>query len=177
MKKPRDSLCVWLLLGISLSLNLYQIHWGLPTGDRDWSPDSRLLRLKPLAYAKSLVYQEPWVFNIRLFHLMVLSLFYAPYVLYLYLTGGMASPTGFYPYGLKDPEVSLMVFTLIARITSAVMGTGTVLVSYYTVKLLYGWRAGLISALLDCFLLCDHLLLAQRQRGRAATFLDFSRAL
>lgn len=148
MKKPSNSsLCVWLLVGISLSLNLYQIQWGLPTGDRDWSPDS-VAPLKPLAYAKSLVDQEPWVFKYPPFHFMVLSVFYAPYVLYLYLTDGIAAPTGVYPYGLKDPEVSLMVFTLIARITSAVMGTGTVLVSYYTVKILYGWRAGLISALL-----------------------------
>jgi hypothetical protein len=79
---------------------------------------------------------------------MVLALLYTPYALYLYFTGGLTSPTGVYPYGLEDPEFSLMVFTLIARLTSVVMGTGTVLVNYYTVKNLYGHRAGVVSALL-----------------------------
>jgi asparagine N-glycosylation enzyme membrane subunit Stt3 len=41
-----------------------------------------------------------------------------------------------------------MIFMLIARVTSALMGTGTVLVNYYTVRRLYNHRAGLISALL-----------------------------
>ena len=138
---------LWLVLAISLSLNLYHIHWGLPNGETDWPPDS-VAPIMPLAYAKSLIHQEPWSFKYPPFHLMVLTAAYAPYVAYLYLTGGLAAPTGDYPYGLKDPEFSLMVFTLIARVMSVAMGTGTVLVTYYTVKMLYGSRAGLISALL-----------------------------
>lgn len=138
---------VWLLVVISLSLNLYGINWGLPNEGQDWANDS-IAPLGPLVYAKHLIFQELWWSKYPPFHYMVLALFYAPYTLYLVLTGGLASPTDIYPYGLKDPEFSLMVFTLIARVTSAVMGTGTVLVNYYTAKTLYGHRAGLISALL-----------------------------
>jgi len=146
-KSGKSFLWVWLILAISLTLNLYGINWGLPNGDQDWANDS-IAPLEPLAYAKRLIYQEPWWSKYPPFHFMVLALFYAPYTLYLYFTGGLTSPTDFYPYGFKDPEFSLMVFTLIARVTSALMGTGTVLVNYYTVKILYGCRAGLISALL-----------------------------
>jgi len=132
---------------MSLALNLFGITWGLPNGGYDWANDS-VAPLEPLAYAKRLIYQEPWWSKYPPFHFMVLAALYAPYALYLYLTGNLASPTDFYPYGLKDPEFSLMVFTLIARVTSALMGMGTVLVNYYTAKRLYGHRAGLISALL-----------------------------
>lgn len=138
---------ICLLIAMSLALNLFGITWGLPNGAYDWANDS-VAPLEPLAYAKRLIYQQPWWSKYPPFHFMVLAAFYAPYALYLYLTGGLASPTDFYPYGLKDPEFSLMVFTLIARVTSALMGTGTVLVNYYTAKRLYGHRAGLISALL-----------------------------
>lgn len=138
---------VWLLLALSLGLNLYGIHWGLPNGIQDWANDS-LAPLGPLVYAKRLIFQEPWSSKYPPFHYMVLSLFSAPYALYLYLTGGLASPSDIYPYGLKDPEFSLMVFTLIARLISALMSTGTVLVTYLTVRHFYGHRAGLLSALL-----------------------------
>ena len=53
-----------------------------------------------------------------------------------------------YPYGLADPATSLLIFTLIARVTSAVMGTATVWVTYITVNRLYGHRAGWFAAFL-----------------------------
>ena len=138
---------VWFLVAVSFSLNLYGIDWGLPNGDQDWANDS-LAPVEPLAYAKRMLHQESWKSKYPPLHYMILAVFYAPYALYLYLSGGITSPTDFYPYGLKDPQSSLMVFTLIARATSAVMGTGTVLVNYLTVKLLYGHVAGLICGFL-----------------------------
>jgi 4-amino-4-deoxy-L-arabinose transferase-like glycosyltransferase len=69
-------------------------------------------------------------------------------VAYLYLTGGLTRPTDSYPYGFADPEFSLMILTLIARLVSAVMGVGVVVVTYFTVKRLYGRRSGLIAGLL-----------------------------
>ena len=143
----KQRLWIWLLLAISLSLNLYGITWGLPNGDQDWANDS-IAPLGPLVYAKSMLYQEPWSSKYPPFHYMVLTLLYAPYAVYLYVTGDLTAPTAHYPYGLRDPQFALMILTLIARVASALMGTGIVLVSYLTVKLLYGRVAGLISGFL-----------------------------
>jgi 4-amino-4-deoxy-L-arabinose transferase-like glycosyltransferase len=132
---------------LALALNLYGIDWGLPNGIYDWSNDS-VAPLEPLAYAKRMLFREPWTSTYPPFHFMVLALAYAPYVAYLYLTGGLAKPTEHYPYGLANPELSLMTLTLIARLVSVAMGVGLVVVTYVTVKRLYGARSGLIAGLL-----------------------------
>jgi 4-amino-4-deoxy-L-arabinose transferase-like glycosyltransferase len=135
-----------LLAIVSLSLNLYGITWGLPNID-DWTNMS-LAPVKPLSFAKHLLYGEPWLFHHPPLHFLVLAVVYSPYVLYLVLTGGMRSPTDTYPFGLTDPEVSLTVFTLLARLTSVFMGLGLVLVNYLTVRRFYGARAAFVSSLL-----------------------------
>jgi len=130
----------------SLGLNLYGITWGLPNVN-DWANLS-LAPLKPLSFAKHLLYQEPWFFHYPPFHFLVLAVVYSPYVVYLLATGGMGSPTDTYPFGLAQPEVSLTVFTLLARLTSVAMGTGLVLVNYLTVRRFYEARAAFVSSLL-----------------------------
>jgi 4-amino-4-deoxy-L-arabinose transferase-like glycosyltransferase len=130
----------------SLSLNLYGITWGLPNVD-DWTNMS-LAPLKPLSFAKHLLYGEPWLFHYPPFHFLVLAVVYSPYVLYLLLTGGLSSPADTYPFGLADPEMSLTIFTLLARLTSVFMGTGLVLVNYLTVRRFHGATAGFVSSLL-----------------------------
>jgi 4-amino-4-deoxy-L-arabinose transferase-like glycosyltransferase len=132
------------LLIATLGLNLYGITWGLPNVG-DWTNMS-LAPLKPLSFAKHLLYQEPWLFHYPPFHFLVLAIVYSPYVLYLVLTGGLASPTDTYPFGLADPETSLTIFTLLARLTSAFMGVGLVLVNYLTVRRFYGATAAFVSS-------------------------------
>ena len=136
-----------LLLALSLGLNLYGIQWGLPNGVEDWANDS-LAPLGPLVYAKRTLSHEFWSSKYPPVHFMTLALVYVPYILYLYLTGGLTTPSDVYPYGLADPATSLMILTLIARVTSAVMGTATVWVTYITVNRLYGHRAGWCAAFL-----------------------------
>jgi 4-amino-4-deoxy-L-arabinose transferase-like glycosyltransferase len=145
----RGSLLVPLsaLVVLSLTLNLYGIGWGLPNGIYDWSNDS-VAPLEPLVYAKRTLAGEPWTSKYPPFHFMVLAGAYTPYIAYLYLTGGLTHPTEVYPYGFTNPELSLMTLTLIARLVSAVMGVGLVVVTYLTVRRLYGARAGLIAGLL-----------------------------
>ncbi len=138
---------VALLVALCLALSLYGIGWGLPNGPHDWSNDS-VAPLEPLAYAKRLLAGEPWSSKYPPFHFMVLGAAYAPYVAYLKVTGGLGRPSEDYPYGLADPEGSLAVFTLIARLVSVAMGVGLVLVNYHTVRRLHGPRAGLIAGLL-----------------------------
>lgn len=143
---PPYAMHLVLLTITSLSLNLYGITWGLPNVN-DWANLS-LAPLKPLSFAKHLLYQEPWFFHYPPFHFLVLAVVYSPYVLYLFATGGMGSPTDTYPFGLANPEVSLTVFTLLARLTSVAMGTGLVLVNYLTVRRFYEARAAFVSSLL-----------------------------
>jgi hypothetical protein len=135
-----------LLIIVSLSLNLYAITWGLPNVV-DWTNMS-LAPLGPLTFAKRLLYGEPWLFHYPPLHFLILALVYSPYVLYLVLTGGLGTPADTYPFGLADPVGSLTVFTLLARLTSAVMGAGLVLVNYLTVRRFYEPRAALVSSLL-----------------------------
>jgi 4-amino-4-deoxy-L-arabinose transferase-like glycosyltransferase len=123
------------LIFLSLFLNLYAITWGLPNID-DWASLS-LAPLKPLAYAKHFFYQETWLYHYPPCHPLVLALAFAPYMLYLFVSGGLVSPADVYPYGLTNPLPSLTIFILIARCVSAVMGVGIVLIHYYSVKKFY----------------------------------------
>jgi hypothetical protein len=146
LRLPANTPHLAVLAGMSLVLNFYGITWGLPHVD-DWANMS-LAPLKPLSFAKHLLDREPWLFHYPPFHFAVLTLVYAPYVLYLVVTGGLQAPTNTYPFGLAQPEVSLTVFTLLARGTSALMGVGLVLVNYLTVRRLYGPRAAFVSSFL-----------------------------
>jgi hypothetical protein len=143
---PSSARHLVVLTVVSLSLNLYGITWGLPHVE-DWANLS-LAPVKPLSYAKHLLYGEPWLFHYPPLHFFVLAVVYSPYVAYLLLTGGMQSPTDTYPFGLADPVLSLTVFTLLARLTSVAMGTGMVLVNYLTVRRLYGGTAAFVSSFL-----------------------------
>jgi 4-amino-4-deoxy-L-arabinose transferase-like glycosyltransferase len=123
------------LIFLSLFLNLYAITWGLPNID-DWASLS-LAPLKPLAYAKHFFYQETWLYHYPPGHPLILALAFAPYMLYLFVSGGLGSPVDVYPYGLTNPLPSLTIFILIARGVSAVMGVGIVVAHYYSVKKFY----------------------------------------
>jgi len=120
------------LIALSLFLNLYAITWGLPNID-DWASLS-LAPVKPLSFAKHLLYGETWLYHYPPFHFIVLALAYAPYIVYLFVSGGLTSPVDAYPYGLTHPLQSLTMFILISRAVSVAMGVGLVVTHYYTVK-------------------------------------------
>lgn len=133
------------LAALSLALNLWGLTWGLPNGEIDWSNDS-IAPMGPLSYARHLLTGGSWSSKYPPFHFMVLAAAYAPYLLYLQLTGGLVGPlSGQYPYGFADSEAALMTLTLIARAVSALMGTGVVVVSYLTVRRLFGRPAAVIA--------------------------------
>jgi 4-amino-4-deoxy-L-arabinose transferase-like glycosyltransferase len=134
------------LVALCGGLYLYGITWGLPNVD-DWTNLS-LAPLKPLAFAKRLLSHEPWLYHYPPLHFIVLSVVYAPYVAYLVLAGGMGVPSETYPFGLAQPEASLTVFILLARLTSVAMATGLVVVNYLTVRRLYGAAAAFVSSFL-----------------------------
>lgn len=134
-----------LLFLISLFLNIYGLWWGLPNC-YTWSTDD-LTPTQPLLIAKNFLRINS---QYPIFHFVLQFMFYAPYLLYLYLTGGLISPHSSFPYGFTDPLTSLTVLLVISRVISAVMGSLTVVFVYLSVKTLYGKKAGFFSALSVC---------------------------
>lgn len=143
LKRFRIPLVLFL---ISLFLNVYGIWWGLPNyytwSVDDVTPTQTLKIMNDFFKIKS---QYP------MFHYVLSGVFYAPYLSYLYLTGGLISPHKGFPYGFTDPLTSLTVLLLISRLISAIMGALAVVFIYLSVKEIYGRKAALFSALCVCF--------------------------
>src|SRR5262245_50361617 len=87
-------------------------------------------------------YGYPW------WHYFVVAVAYAPYVGYLVISGGLASPVPDFPFGLQDPATSLWWLTLIGRSVTLLMAAGTVIASYAFSRILWGHFAGVIAAVL-----------------------------
>ncbi len=114
------------LLAASLLLYLAAITWGLPAYS-SWSNDD-IAPLGPLRAARELfaTYTKyPPV------HYALLALINSGYVAYLVLSGGMDHPQADFPYGFKDPLVSLTVCMMLDRLVSVCMGVGVV---YFVVR-------------------------------------------
>lgn len=145
-----------LLFLISLFLNVYGLWWGLPNY-YTWSTDD-LTPTQPLLIAKNFLRIDS---QYPIFHFVLQFIFYAPYLLYLHLIGGLISPHAGFPYGFTDPLTSLTVLLIISRLISAVMGSLAVVFVYLSIKTLYGKRAGFFSALSVClcyiFIMYSHL--------------------
>lgn len=143
-----------ILIPVSLALNVFWLWWGLPNGINIWAVDG-IAPLEPLVAAKRMFFDDWWnskyINKYPMGYFFVLLAVYAPYVLYLFATGGLRRPTDIYPFGLSDPEMALTVFTLLANGVSAIMGTAIVVLIYLTARELFDQRAALFSALIICF--------------------------
>lgn len=155
--RRRDWNLIAILVALGLFLDLYGIWWGLPYPpgvnpiDASWALDT-IAPVQPLAAAKEGFSWGMWLsheFTYPLGHYMVLAASYAPYVGYLYLSGGLGGASNAdYPYGLTDPVTALTTFTLIARIVSAMMATGIVWITFLIVRELFERRAAFFAALI-----------------------------
>ena len=101
------------------------LGWGLPAGDETWAADA-LKPSAPLAVSYHSFAGHGWNsgwfwFKYPPFHAYLLSALSAPYLLWLWLTGGISGFSADYPFGMKDPVASLTVLALIGRAASAVM--------------------------------------------------------
>lgn len=72
---------------------------------------------------------------------LVLGL-YAPYLGFLYATGGLSSPSGSYPYGFTDPVTALRHLSALAHFLSVLLGAGIVLAAYVIGRTLWSERDG-----------------------------------
>ena len=83
-----------------------------------------------------------------LFHYVVLTASYLPYLGYEYLAGHFR-PEATYPYGMSDPVGMCAALTLIARAVSVLMAAGTVWLLYRIARLIEvgrGAAAGMAAA-------------------------------
>lgn len=140
-----------LLFLLAVLLYLPGIGWGLPyavTPDRinAWGADESA-PLGPAAEFYSVFIAPDPIFNPQypLFHYLVQAILVGPYLAFLWLTGGLTSPSVLYPFGLKDPISSLRATTLLTRMVSVLMGAGTVVVGYRTAALLWNRTSGIIA--------------------------------
>jgi 4-amino-4-deoxy-L-arabinose transferase-like glycosyltransferase len=136
---------------LATMLNGMGLWWGLPLrGVHAWDVDS-IAPMGPLIAAKRMIADDWWnsgYYNkYPMGHFFVLMAGYAPYVGYLWLTGGLRNPSEVYPFGFRDPETALTVLSLIARGINALMGVGIVLLVYLTMRHLAGRTAALFSGL------------------------------
>lgn len=142
-----------LLFVVALLLYLPGIWWGLPhatTPNRifAWGSDE-LAPLGPIAELYSVFTRSP-KFNPQypLFQYIVEALFVGPYVVFLWLTGGLTNPSVVYPFGLEDPVSSLATMALLARCANLLMAAGVVVVTFKTASMVWDRRTGVLAALL-----------------------------
>jgi len=140
---------------LAFALNVLGLGWGLPlSGIHGWDVDG-IAPLGPLIAAKRMILDDWWnsgYYNkYPMGHFFVLMGGYAPYLGYLWLTGGLQKPSEVYPFGLADPQTVLTVLTVIARSVNVLMGVGIVLCVYLTARRFGDRRAALFSALTIAF--------------------------
>jgi hypothetical protein len=127
------------------------LGWGLPAGDETWAADA-IKPSAPLAVAYHNFLGHGWNsgwfwFKYPPFHAFVLCAFYAPYLAWLFATGGLAKFEADFPFGMHDPIASLSVLAWIGRFVSALMGAGSALLVYLIVVKSFGRRAAVCAAL------------------------------
>ena len=144
IKRRRGHLLLIVVLILSAVLNLAGITWGLPHY-LDWGIDS----VAPFKVLKAVSYRfsNGWFDAYPPLHLALLAVFYAPYLGYLMVSGGLTEPSQVFPFGLADPLSTLTHLILISRVVSALMGVAVVFLTYLVVQNLFDRRSAFFSSL------------------------------
>jgi hypothetical protein len=149
----RDSLGFKLGL-LSLVAYLPGFRWALPHAThaatvRGWAIDS-VSGISTLAELHNLFVHPAadWYTAYPVFHYLFLATLYAPYLLYLKLTGSFANPSADFPFGFADPEAALRVLGGTGQMVSLLMAAATVWIAYHIAKALGNRTAGVLAALM-----------------------------
>jgi hypothetical protein len=159
---------VGVLTLVGLLLYAPLIGWGLPVanGERRFGTFATddILPLGPLAELRStLIESQPdRNYGYPLWHYVVDAAAQAPYVVYLWLTGGLSNPTGTYPFGLADPVSALRTLTLIGRTVTVLMACGVVVCAYWFARIVWDRQTALAASALTS---CNFLLVYYGRTG------------
>ena len=144
-----------LLFAIAVVVYTPGFWWGAPhatAADRvdAWGVDD-VPPLGPLAQLHDLLSPTPPPnpnLGYPMLHpFMVLGTF-VPYMGWLYATGGVANPSGTFPFGFTDPVRSLRILSFIAHALSVLLAAAIVVAAYEIGRTLFDERAGLWSSAL-----------------------------
>lgn len=141
-----------LVFVVAISAFVTGIRWGLPQAAnpetvQPWALDT----IAPIAPLNEAYYgftrsgNEYVVYP--LFHYVVLSVAYAPYVGLQLLNGNLAEPSSTFPYGLVDIVRACQDLTLIARGVSLLMALGIICLVFKMTDCLVGRSAALWATL------------------------------
>jgi hypothetical protein len=151
-----DRWCVAVTV-LSLLILLPASWWGLPHATseltvRGWDVDG-IAGIGVLSELHNLLVdpKPDWYTAYPLLHYLVLAVAYAPYLAFLVATGGLQSPSGTYPFGFHDPVAALRALSVIARIVSVAMASGTVALTYLIGRTLWSASRGVVAAVLVAF--------------------------
>ncbi|MCZ2078824.1 MAG: hypothetical protein LC130_27985 [Bryobacterales bacterium] len=140
------------IAAITLLLYIPGMWWGLPhvvhpQVPHGWEIDtaSGLAVLSEL-HNLFLQPQPGWYVAYPVFHYLVLGGAYTPYLAFLWLSGGLANPSGVYPYGFSDPVRSIAILGLLARFVTLAMVTGIVVCCYRTGRIVWDRATGVMAA-------------------------------
>lgn len=141
----------WVLCGAALVLYALAGHWGLPqatteVGIRGWDVDG-VGGMNTLSELHNLLVdpKPDWYTAYPLLHYLILTLTYLPYFALLRVTGGMATPSGEYPFGFEDPVASLWMLGLLTRVVTLVMAAGTVAALYVATRRMFDRRTAVVA--------------------------------
>jgi hypothetical protein len=136
---------------VAVVLYLPGIWWGMPYDAplraRPWGWDE-LAPLQSVTEVWGVFFAKNPSFNPQypLMQNMVQAVLVLPYMLWLWLSGGLSTPGPTYPFGFVDPAASLAMTTLLSRFASVLMAAGTVVAAWRTATLLWDEATGRIAA-------------------------------
>ena len=144
----------WLavVLGVAALLGLYQLDWGIAVGTEDWTHSWTVDALEPLTvlgivHRSFSGWNSGWFyFKYPLGYPLMLSAALAPYLGYIFATGGLHRLTGAYPYGFAQPEHTLFVLAILQRSLNVLFTIGTVALVFGIGRRLFGRRVAVLGA-------------------------------
>jgi hypothetical protein len=129
-------------------LSVFHLNWGLPNGNASWAADAPgPLTILNVCWRSLREFNSGWFwFKYPFGYPLLLGIAYAPYLAWVWLTGGLHGFSTSYPYGFENPDHVLYVLTMIGRCVNVALITATVAISYGIGRRLLDRRAGLLAA-------------------------------
>lgn len=149
MRRPPGA--VWGIAVGALLLFTPAAWWGLPiidgrAAERGWAVDDET-PLGTLAEVRNLIVPSPdRNLGYPLFYTFASAAVYAPYLVYLRVTGRFAQPSAEYPYGFADATSSLRTMALLSRVLTLLFASAIVVAAYGIGRTVWDHAVGVLGA-------------------------------